>query len=91
MKSRRRIAHPKAQDYADFQSGITAGICAQRNGVGSVYTAAILSRSCPLCAKSGLMHRSKMHLYSITSSASDSRLSEITDCCARAVSGHGFR
>jgi hypothetical protein len=24
---------------------------------------------CPLCAKSGLMHRSKQHLYSITSSA----------------------
>jgi hypothetical protein len=23
---RRRIAHPKAQDYADFQNGITAGI-----------------------------------------------------------------
>jgi len=30
---RRRIAHPKAQDYADFQSGITAGICGRRNGV----------------------------------------------------------
>jgi hypothetical protein len=25
--------HPKAQDYADFQSGITAGICVRRNGV----------------------------------------------------------
>jgi hypothetical protein len=24
---RRRIAHPKARDYADFQSAITAGIC----------------------------------------------------------------
>ena len=24
-------------------------------------------RECPLCAKSGLMHRSKQHLYSITS------------------------
>jgi hypothetical protein len=24
---------------------------------------------CPLCAKSGLMHRSKPHLYSITASA----------------------
>jgi hypothetical protein len=24
---RRRIVHPKAQDYADFQRGITAGIC----------------------------------------------------------------
>ena len=30
---RRRIAHPKAQDHADFQSGITAEICAWRNGV----------------------------------------------------------
>ena len=30
---RRRTADPKAQDYADFQSAITAGICDQRNGV----------------------------------------------------------
>jgi hypothetical protein len=30
---RRRIAHPKAQDYADFQNEITAGICDRRNGV----------------------------------------------------------
>jgi hypothetical protein len=29
----------------------------------------------PLCAKSGLMHRSKKHCYSITSSASASSLS----------------
>jgi hypothetical protein len=29
---RRRIAHPKAQDYAEFQTGITAEICGQRNG-----------------------------------------------------------
>src|SRR5262249_31929454 len=28
-----RMAYPKAQDYADFQSGITAGICDGRNGV----------------------------------------------------------
>jgi hypothetical protein len=34
---RRRIAYPKAQDYADFQSTITAGIYDRRNGVqGSV-------------------------------------------------------
>jgi hypothetical protein len=26
-------------------------------------------RECPLCANSGLMHRSKQHRYSITSSA----------------------
>jgi hypothetical protein len=32
-RERRRIAHPKAQDYADLQSGITAGICGRRNGV----------------------------------------------------------
>jgi hypothetical protein len=30
---RRRIAHPKAEDYADFQRAITAGICDGRNGV----------------------------------------------------------
>src|SRR5262249_53005435 len=49
MKSRRRIAHPKARDYADFQSAITAGICDQRNGFrGLVCTAAIISPSCPL-------------------------------------------
>ena len=29
----RRIADPKAQDYADFQSAITAGICDRRNGL----------------------------------------------------------
>src|SRR5262249_45101274 len=51
---RRRIAHPKAKDYADFQSGITAPIYDRRNGVqDSVCTAAILGRACPLCAKSG--------------------------------------
>src|SRR5262252_1666194 len=54
---RRRIAHPKAQDYADFQSAITSGICAQINGVrGSVCTAAIPGHPCPLRVKSG--HRS---------------------------------
>ena len=42
---RRRIASLKAQDYADFQCGITAGIWDRRNGVqGSVCAAAILSR-----------------------------------------------
>jgi hypothetical protein len=30
---RRRIAHPKAQDYADFQNGITAEIRDRRNGL----------------------------------------------------------
>ena len=29
---RRRIAFPKARDYADFLSGITARICDRRNG-----------------------------------------------------------
>src|SRR5215467_4438924 len=62
MKSRRRIAHPKARDYADFQSAITAGICDQRNGFrGLVCTAAIISPSCPLCAR-----LSKKRRYSIT-------------------------
>src|SRR5262245_66416528 len=52
MKSRRRIAHPKARDYADFQSAITAGICDQRNGFrGLVCTAAIISPSRPLWVK----------------------------------------
>jgi hypothetical protein len=42
---RRRIAHPKAQDYADFQSTITAGICDRRNGAsGQFCTATIPSR-----------------------------------------------
>jgi hypothetical protein len=42
---RRRIAHPKAQDYADFQRGITAEICDWRNGVRGVScTAQILNR-----------------------------------------------
>jgi len=42
---RRRIGHPKAQDYADFQRGITAGICHPWNGVqGSICAAKILSR-----------------------------------------------
>jgi hypothetical protein len=30
---RRRIAHPKAQDYTDFQNGITAEIRDRRNGL----------------------------------------------------------
>ena len=30
---RRRIAHPKAQDYVDFQNEITAGIFGGRNGL----------------------------------------------------------
>jgi hypothetical protein len=52
MKSRRRIAFPKAQDHAKYVS-ITAGICFQRNGIqGSVCASAILSRSCPLWVKS---------------------------------------
>jgi hypothetical protein len=33
IKRVRRIAHPKAQDHADFQSTITAGICDWRNGL----------------------------------------------------------
>ena len=49
-----RIAHPKAEDYADFQSAITSGICDRRNGIqGSVCLAAIPSRQCPLWVKSG--------------------------------------
>src|SRR5262249_43464478 len=54
MKSRRRIAALKAQDYADFQSGITAGICDGRNGVQRSFCAAkVLSRQCPLWVISG--------------------------------------
>jgi len=50
---RRRMAYPKAQDYADFQSGITAPICDLRNGVkGHVCRAAILRCSRPLWVKS---------------------------------------
>src|SRR5262249_38261643 len=39
---RRRIAHPKAQDYADFQRGITAGICGRRNGFQTLFCAAAI-------------------------------------------------
>ena len=48
MKSRRRIAFPKAQT-ARLGFAITAGICDRRNGLEtSSCTAAILSRPCPL-------------------------------------------
>src|SRR5262249_18532941 len=56
---RRRIAHPKAQGYADLQGGVTAGICDRRNGdQESFCTATILTRSCPLWVNSG--HRGKL-------------------------------
>jgi hypothetical protein len=42
---RRRIAHPKAQDYADFPSGITAPICDRRNGVQKAIPRGSKSRS----------------------------------------------
>src|SRR3974377_2140441 len=46
---RRRIAHPKGLGLRRFSKSITAGIYDRRNGVqGSVCTAAILSRRCPL-------------------------------------------
>jgi hypothetical protein len=40
---------------------------------------------CPLCAKSGLMHRSKQRLYSITSSAIESTFCGTSMPSARAV------
>jgi hypothetical protein len=53
MKSRRRIYSPKAQEVRQ-QRLITAGICDWRNGFqGSVCTAAILNRRCPLWVMSG--------------------------------------
>lgn len=39
IKVRRRIAATKAQDYADLQSGIRAGICAWRNGLHDKFAA----------------------------------------------------
>jgi hypothetical protein len=46
---------------------------------------------CPLCANSGLMHRSKQHLYSITSSARASTVSGTVRPSALAVPGdHEF-
>jgi hypothetical protein len=51
---RRRIAHPKAQDYANLQGGITAGICGRRNGDGLLFcVATILRTEYPLWVKSG--------------------------------------
>ena len=53
MKSRRRSALPEAQTVR-LRFAITARICVRWNGVqGSVCTAVILSRSCPLWVKSG--------------------------------------
>jgi hypothetical protein len=43
---RRRIASLKAQDYADFQSGITAGICGRWNGYRSNCAAKFLNWPC---------------------------------------------
>jgi hypothetical protein len=45
---RRRMAYPKA--HADFQSGITAGICDRRNGASNDKFALqkILNGPCPL-------------------------------------------
>src|SRR6516164_5156792 len=52
-RERRRIAHPKGLGLRRFSKSITPGICGRRNGVsGSVCTAAILRRSCPLWVKS---------------------------------------
>jgi len=45
---RRLIAFPKAQDYADFQSGITAEICDRRNGYRSNCAAKFLNFACPV-------------------------------------------
>jgi len=42
---RRRIVHPKAQDYADFQNEITAGICDRRNGGQRSFCAAAISKA----------------------------------------------
>jgi len=53
MKSRRRIALPEAQDYADCRI-ITAGICDRRNGVQLSFCMATIPRTqCPLWVKSG--------------------------------------
>ena len=56
MKSRRRIAFLKAQDCVDFRVHLvdySRDLRPAKWGLGSVCTAAILSRSCPLWVKSG--------------------------------------
>jgi hypothetical protein len=47
---RRRIASLKAQDHADFQSGLQQGFALGETGFRSVCTAAIWGRPRPLCA-----------------------------------------
>src|SRR5262249_37410581 len=51
MKSRRRIACPVTQDYAD--DGITAGICERRNGLNRHFAwQPSFTTECPTCAQS---------------------------------------
>jgi hypothetical protein len=61
---RRRIAHPKAHDYVDFQNEITAGIYDRRNGVlGLLCRAKIQSPMSPLglgCFKTFCHERSEL-------------------------------
>jgi hypothetical protein len=45
---RRRMAHPKAQDYADFKVGLQQGFATCEMGFGVGLHGSILSRSCPL-------------------------------------------
>jgi hypothetical protein len=56
---RRRIAHPKAHDYVDFQNEITAGIYDRRNGVLGISGHCDKSAKCPLLT--GDLNRSMQH------------------------------
>jgi len=67
---RRRIAHPKAQDYADFQSwDYSRDLRPEKWGSGVSLHGSNPEPLMSAWVKSGLMHCSKFYRYSITWSA----------------------
>jgi hypothetical protein len=71
----------------DVRFGSKADICSAKRHVRFTPESGhqFVSFACPLCANSGLMHRSKRHRYSITSSALASRLAGMVSPSALAV------
>ena len=85
MNSRRRIAHPKAQDYADFKVGLQQGFATGETGfrislhgsnlaplmsaLGQKRTLRDVRPMSALPPKADILRRSKGRCYSITSSA----------------------
>src|SRR5262249_52016052 len=62
---RRRIAHPKAQDYADFRARLQQGFATEMGSDPSFCVATIRGTECPLWVKSGhCRHASECPLYS---------------------------